>query len=157
MKLKNNSEGTHAGHVLHLTINKKEYQWSHQYISGAKLKEIANIPLEEELFLAIKRPWEDELISNDTKVDLAREGIEHFFSKKNDSDRLVKIFVNDIEKQLERGKYSVAEIKKIGDVPADYELDELVNGKLISIPDSAFILIKGCEQFFSRVKDGKSS
>jgi len=72
--------------VLLLTINGKIYKWYEQFITGKQLKEIAKIPLDDELFLSIKKPWEDELIGNETSVDLARPGIEHFFSKETPVD-----------------------------------------------------------------------
>ncbi|RYE27487.1 MAG: hypothetical protein EOP45_01065 [Sphingobacteriaceae bacterium] len=68
--------------ILLLTINGKEYSWDKEYITGAELKKIAGIPEADELFLSIKKPWVDELIENDKQVNLARPGIENFYSKK---------------------------------------------------------------------------
>ncbi len=68
-------------HVLLLTINEKLHEWHHEYITGEEIRKLGEIPIEDEIFLAVKRPWEDELIKNDTRVNLARPEIEHFFSK----------------------------------------------------------------------------
>lgn len=68
-------------HVLQLYINGKQHDWTKQYISGAEIRKLGNIPHTEEVFLAIKRPWEDEPIALDTKVNLARPEIESFYSK----------------------------------------------------------------------------
>ena len=140
-----------------LTINRKQFEWTEQYITGAEVRKLGGIPHEDEIFLAIKRPWEDEHISDEIKVDLAREGIEHFFSKKHDDQHLVKIHVNDVEREVSRGKHTVAEIKTVGKVPLTDLLDELIDGKLIPLVDDASVLIKGDEQFFSRVRGGISS
>ena len=55
--------------VLLLTINGKEYKWYSQYITGEEIKKLAGIALSEQLWLAIEKPWEDEKIANDDKVD----------------------------------------------------------------------------------------
>lgn len=68
--------------ILLLTINGKEYTWNKQYITGAEVKHLGNIDLEDDLFLSIKKPWDDEPVTNDKQINLARPGIEHFHSKK---------------------------------------------------------------------------
>jgi hypothetical protein len=157
MKESNTKNSEHAKAVLHFTINKRQYEWNRQYITGAEVRQLGQVDKEDEIFLAIRRPWEDELIHDDTEVDLAREGIEHFFSKKKHEEHLVDIFVNDKEYKISRGKHTVAEIKKTGGVPANHELDELIDNKLTPLSDDDSVLIKGCEQFFGHVRDGASS
>lgn len=78
-----------AKKTLKLTINKEAYEWPQEYILGAEIRKLGHIGPEELIFLAIKKPWEDELIEDDTRVNLARPEIEHFFSKKT-----VTIIVN---------------------------------------------------------------
>lgn len=68
--------------ILLLTINGKEFTWDKQYISGAQIKELGGISVKDELFLSIRGPWEDEPLSDDKDINLARPGIEHFYSKK---------------------------------------------------------------------------
>jgi len=158
--MKTDSTKHHEGHdnkTLELIINGKKHEWAHQYISGAEVRNLGNIPKEDEVFLDIEKPWDDEPIMDDTPTDLARPGIEQFFSKKYEHDRLVNISINDNEHKISRGKHTVVEIKKLGDVPINHELEELIKGKLTPLGDEATILIKGCEQFFSHVRDGSSS
>lgn len=155
-----NNEMRHENHgenVLDLIINNKEYKWETEYITGAEIKKLGIIPEADQVFLAIKRPWDDEEIRNDTKVNLARPEIEHFFSKKHGTEHLVSIHVNNVERKISRGKHTVAEIKKVGQVPVAHDLEELIDGKLVPLDDNGTVLIKGCEQFFSHVKDGSSS
>lgn len=78
--------------VLNLTINGKNYEWNQEYITGAEIRKLGNIPAEDEIFLAIKKPWEDETITDDKQVNLARPEIEHFYSK--DRNFKVTIIVN---------------------------------------------------------------
>lgn len=142
---------------LELVINGKKFDWKEQYISGFEVRRLGNIPKEDKLFLDIEKPWEDEVVTDETKVDLARGGIEQFFSQKNEVPRLVEIHINDKPYLISRGKHSVMEIKNLGGVPVAHELEELINGKLTPLADNSSVLIKGCEKFFSHVKDGSSS
>lgn len=64
--------------TLKLVVNKKNYNWLEQYITGEQIRKIAGITGNEKLYLLISEPWDDELILNDTRVNLAREGIEQF-------------------------------------------------------------------------------
>jgi Multiubiquitin len=76
-----NPHGEHGKRVLELTINGKKYSWNQQYITGAEIRKLGSIPHDDEIFLAVKKPWEDESIPNDKQVNLARPEIEHFYSK----------------------------------------------------------------------------
>lgn len=147
----------HGNLVLEININGKKFEWTDQYISGAEVKKLGGIPKEDKLFLDIERPWEDEIITDEAKVDLGRSGIEQFFSHKHEEQRLVEIHINTTSYQISRGKHTVAEIKKLGGVLATHELEELINGKLTPLADDSSVLIKGCEKFFSHVRDGSSS
>jgi len=71
---------------LLFTINKKEYTWYKQYIRGAQIRELGNISPDDDIYLAIERPFEDELITDDERVDLARPGKEHFISIEKPAD-----------------------------------------------------------------------
>ena len=70
----------HGKNILQLTINGKKYEWHQEYISGAEVRKLGSILEEDEIFLAIKKPWEDEPIPNDKLINLARPEIEHFYS-----------------------------------------------------------------------------
>jgi hypothetical protein len=55
-------------HPIHVFINKRKYELDDPVPTGASLKRLANIPLQDVLFLQV--PGEDEVIGNDTKVTL---------------------------------------------------------------------------------------
>ena len=82
--------------VLPLTINNNRFEWKLEYITGLEIRKLGNIPNDHEIFLSIKKPWEDEPIFDDTKVNLARPEIEHFYSK--DKHSKIVIIVNGREK-----------------------------------------------------------
>lgn len=142
---------------LELKINGKKYDWLKQYITAEEIRKLGEIPKEDKLFLDIERPWDDELIADDRTVDLALPGIEEFYSHRHEDPRSVEIHINRNPYRISRGKYTVMEIKKLGGVPTAHELEELINGKLTPLADDSSVLIKGCEKFFSHVRDGSSS
>jgi len=76
-----NPKDEHGKSVLHFTINGKQYEWKKQYISGAEIRILGNIPHDDEILLAVKKPWKDEPIQDDKQVNLARPEIEHFYSR----------------------------------------------------------------------------
>jgi len=148
----NHDQSGHS-HTLELTIDGTKHSWHHQYITGSEIRNLGNIPPECDIFMAIKKPWEDEHIRDEDKVDLAREGLEHFYKKK----RLVTITIDRKDHEIPAGETSVAEIKKIGGVPANHDLDQVIDGKLVPLPDNGQVCIKGGEKFISHPKDGSSS
>src|SRR5882724_2946187 len=94
--------------VLHLEINGQKHEWFHQYITGSEIWKLGDIPADDEIFLKIGKPWDDELIMDATKVDLARPGLEHFFSHEAPKD--TKIIVNGREKDWDKREISFQEV-----------------------------------------------
>ncbi|NOU48059.1 MAG: hypothetical protein HOO86_13500 [Bacteroidales bacterium] len=101
-----NQNEEHSKPVLYLIINKKRYEWHQEYITGIEIRELGNIPPDEEIFLAIKKPWEDESIPNDKQVNLARPEIEHFYSNPKE----VIIVVNGTPHKWEKPRISFKEV-----------------------------------------------
>lgn len=104
--------------ILHYMIEGKTFKTTQQYITGTELKKQGGIPLEVELYLAIKRPFEDELIENETRVNLARPDIEQFFTKQ----RKLYYFINEVEYTSYKQWISGAELREKGDVPANMDI-----------------------------------
>lgn len=82
---------------MQLTINEKQYAWYQEYITSAEIRKLGSIPTEDEIFLSIKNPWEDEPIPDDMQVNLARPEIEHFYSVSKHFK--IELIVNDRQKQ----------------------------------------------------------
>jgi len=95
-------------HVLQLIINNQHYKWHQEYIIGSEIRTLGEISAEDDIFLAIKKPWEDEPIMNDTKVNLARPEIEHFYSLEKPGD--IVIIVNGTPKKWDKKKISFKEL-----------------------------------------------
>ncbi|SMG42682.1 Multiubiquitin [Marivirga sericea] len=66
---------------LRLVVEGEWFDWDQQFITGQEIKDLAGINTNKPIYLSLKDPWDDELIENDLKVDLAREGIEFFYVK----------------------------------------------------------------------------
>ena len=94
--------------ALKYTIDGKEFETSKQYISGKEIRKQGRIPVGSLIFLSIKGPWEDELIKDETLVDLARPGIEHFFSKEEKID--IILIVNGRDKPWMKKQISFEEV-----------------------------------------------
>jgi hypothetical protein len=112
MKDQNNERLQEHSHALHLTINDKTFDWSHQYITGAEIRKLGGIPKDDHIFLAIKKPWEDELIVDDTRVDLARPAIEHFYSKEH-CEFPITLIVNGRERSWDKDHISYEEVVEL--------------------------------------------
>ncbi len=78
----------------------------------------------------------------------------------NDKDKekkKVKIDVDTHPRHVAAGDYVVSILKSLVDVPADKDLDQVVDGNLTTLPDEATVTIRGGEVFFSHVRRGGSS
>jgi hypothetical protein len=120
MNTQNQGSGSHSHNPkvpLKFVIEGKEFETFDQYKTGAELKELAGIPLDTEMYLSISKPYKDELIENDSRVNLARPEKEYFFVKKK-----LEFFINGKPftwyKQYIRG----IQIRELGNVPPDQDI-----------------------------------
>ncbi len=102
---------------LPLVVEGREFKWEQEFITGAEIKSLAAINADSEIYLSVQEPWEDELITNETRVNLARPEIEQFYCKKE-----LRYTVNGkafgSNKQYVKGEY----LRKQGGIPADEDL-----------------------------------
>jgi uncharacterized protein YxjI len=102
---------------LLFTVNGKQFEWKDQFVLGSEVKKLANISPEEELYLSIQDPWDDELINNDKRINLARPEIEHFYTKQK-----LKYRINgehfESDRQYVKGEF----LRKQGNIPEDEDL-----------------------------------
>jgi hypothetical protein len=137
-----------SGELL-FTINGKQFEWKEEFIVGAEIKKLATISPEEELYLSVKDPWEDELITNETRVNLARPEIEHFYSKQK-----LNYSINgqhfESARQYVKGEF----LRKQGNIPDDADLYLKVvkpwEDELIAPEDWVDLARPGTEHFTSK-------
>jgi len=69
----------------------------------------------------------------------------------------VTITIDNKNFTVHRGSKSVAELKQLAGIPPAYELEEIVDGKLVPLRDDQHVVIKGGERFVSHPRAGASS
>lgn len=77
--------------------------------------------------------------------------------QKDAEEKKVKIEVDNHPKHVERGTYVVLDLKRLIGVALDKDLDQVIDGALTTLEDTAAVAIKGGEVFFSHVRRGGSS
>lgn len=142
--------------LLKFKIDGKVVNWNEQYITGIQLRSLASIPSDFEVYLKVKGKFEDDLITNNETVDLARPGIEKFYSKKA-KPILVQIKIDDKFFDLEAGDYNGSQLKEIGNVTAGYDFEQVDDNGFNTINEDQIVTIVGGEVFISHPKDGQSS
>lgn len=142
---------------LKLKVLDVTYEWYKQWITRAEIIILGKLDQDAEIYLASIRPWVDTLVTEVSVIDLSRPGVEHFYVKGNDVGFLVTILVNGKTVKIKRGTYTAEEIKALSGVDPGHDLAEDTNGHLTPLADTAEVLIKGGETFFSHPRDGASS
>lgn len=105
-KNEKNPTGGKGKPEFQLSINGKLYEWNHPNITGAEIRSLGNIPLGDEIFLENPKPKENELILDDKKLNLARPGIESFYSRAEE----VIILVNGTPHKWTKEQISFKEV-----------------------------------------------
>lgn len=123
---------------LKFVIEGKQYETFDQYMTGLALKQLSGIPSDTELYLSISEPYKDELIENDTKLNLARPETEYLFVKKKlhftinkESYTWYKQFIRGI--QIRELGNIAAEDSIYLDIKGDWEDDLIENDEIIDL------------------------
>ncbi len=96
--------------VFRLIIDGKSLITEHQFLTGEQLKKLANIALDNDLFLVVPQ-FQDELIENETVVNLARPGFERFESRPSGGS--MRIIVNGSPHPYNATKISYEQVVEI--------------------------------------------
>jgi len=97
---------------LKLAIEGKGFKWPEQYITGAEIKKLGGIDAESDLYLSISKPWKDELIENDRRINLALPEVEQFFVK-ND----LRYTINGVEFKSNKQFINGKQLRAQGTIP----------------------------------------
>ncbi len=135
------------GRKLHFIIDNKEYEWNSQFITGEQIRQLGQIPNDVEIYLHIKDPWNDELIQDSDRVDLARPGIEYFSSRKK-----LHFTIDRKPYQWTEQFITGAQIRHLGQIKPDFEIYLEVQGpwqdELIKDTDQVDLARPGVEHFY---------
>src|SRR5687767_10416918 len=91
-----------------LKINSGNYDWAERFITGVQVRQLGNVQENDDLYLKRNGQEPDQLISNDTQVDLDEPGVEHFYS--SESQKSFKIIVNGQLKEWNEKQISFKEV-----------------------------------------------
>jgi hypothetical protein len=109
---------------LHFTINKVAFTWYKQYIRGIQIRELGKISADDLIYLAIERPYEDEL-TGAVRVTSATEAkndhlVYRIFGEDNDNnDYTTHIQIADLNSL--NAVLAVMKWKKMSDFYVDLE------------------------------------
>lgn len=99
---------------LKFYVNQVMYNSPSQYIIGAMIRQIAKVPIDDELYLDVPKGWEDEKISDEQKIDLARPGYEKFFTV----SKKVTIYINGTSFEYMEKTITYEQVVTMAKVPA---------------------------------------
>jgi hypothetical protein len=94
---------------------------------------------------------------NEVKIDSKDKHDDHRDDHHHEHPHEVKITINGKKYDIKSGVHTVAELKRLGHVPADEILSQFLHGQLVDLDDNAQIKIHGDETFASHVKSSGSS
>lgn len=141
------NEAHQGGNKLEININGQKYAWSGQYITGLEIKKLAGLPEASELYLSLQDPWDDELVTNEAKVDLARPGVEQFLTKQK-----LELTIEHKPYQWSEQYITGAEIRRLGKIPDDCQIFLTIKGphedELIHDGDKVNLARPGIEHFY---------
>lgn len=74
------NNNTSKDHLFKIMIDQKPFDWPHQFITGAQIKQLAGVDMSYGVWLKVHGPGEDLPIGDQEQVDLSKPGREHFFT-----------------------------------------------------------------------------
>jgi hypothetical protein len=140
-----------AKNELLLIVGDQKFNWPEQYITGLQVRNLVGAGEEVELFLAIKKPWEDELIKDNDRVDLARPGIERFFFK-----HILRFTLNEKKHKWYEQYITGEQLRALGEIPKTdqiyLEIAEPWKDELVKDEDRVDLARPSAERFYSKKK-----
>ncbi|MGE0851880.1 MAG: multiubiquitin domain-containing protein [Hyphomicrobiaceae bacterium] len=138
---------------FNFTIDDRGYVWGAPSIAEEKLRDITGLDDDMVFVLERKNKPDLELETGDV-VMLDKGEIEHLRTRKG----TVTVYIDDVEKQIPRGKYTTEQLLQILGVEDGYVLD-VVNehGQLVPLKPGEKIRVKKGMRFISQVPCGGSS
>jgi hypothetical protein len=145
-------EKIESANTLTFIVDERTYVSRKQNPNGSEIKTASGNPLDVKLYLQNSRPWIDNLIKNDEEVDLARPGIEYFFTEKK-----FEINVNGKIFTWHQRYITGEQVRKLAGLDKDDQLFLKTShssiDQLIANDDKVDLQEPGIEQFYSKQDD----
>ena len=139
--------------VFRLTVDGGGFEWGEGTISESDLRKLAAIGDDKVLVLE-RRDEPDRQLGPDDQVALTDAGTEHFQTTK----KVIAVFVDDVEKQIDRGSYKTEELIDILGVDQGYLLNMLnAEGQLKTLNPGECVSVRVGMKFVSQAPCGGSS
>jgi hypothetical protein len=106
--------GPHGPKVYRFKVDSQQFESIDQIISGLKLRKLAGLNADTELYVDVPHGWQDHFVSCDDQVDLGKPGIEKFITLR----KKTVIFVNGTPHDYKKEKVSYEKIVELAHVPA---------------------------------------
>lgn len=146
-------EKIESANTLTFIVDERTYVSRKQNPTGSEIKTASGNLFDVKLYLQNSRPWIDNLIENDEEVDLARPGIEYFFTEKK-----FEINVNGKIYSWHQRYVTGEQVRKLAGLDKDDQLFLKTShssiDQLIANDDKVDLQEPGIEQFYSK-QDGK--
>lgn len=137
--------------ILFFNVEDKPYETDQQYLTGSEIKKLAGLAKNAELFITVRDPWKDEAVGDNVKIDLARPGIEGFYTKKK-----LEFIVNGNKFSSEKQYLTGADIRELAGINGNDKIFLTIAGpyedELILDSDRVNLARPGIEKFFSKEK-----
>jgi hypothetical protein len=84
-------EGFYMKKKLTFVLNGQQFETDRQYILGSQIRKLGKLSQDNEIFLSIEGPYEDELVKDGDRINLARQGIENFYSVEKPFEIIISV------------------------------------------------------------------
>ncbi|MGO9601989.1 MAG: multiubiquitin domain-containing protein [Candidatus Binataceae bacterium] len=138
-----------TGEVFTFTVNEHGFQWGHNSITEPELRDFARVSNEDVLVLE-RDNHEPRFLGPADKVELRAPGTEHLRTEKH----LVKLFIDNVAKEIPRGVYTTEQLIVVLEVKPGYLLDLAEKDGLKPLKPGQRIHVKDGMRFFSQVPGG---
>ena len=143
-----NSPETQHPHELEIFINDIGHRTHHHEITGREIKHLGRVPND---YILVRRAHgkDEEKIPDSERIQLHNHDRFHAIHHHHE----IVIFIDDVSHSTKHHELTGAELKKLGDVPADYDLFRKVHGKDDEkIQDAQKVHLHNHEHFYSAPK-----
>lgn len=139
--------------IFPFAVDGRGYEWGGATIGEEELRRIAHIP--ENLALVLERKGQPPVeIEDGGEIRLDGAGVERILTKKG----LVKVFLDNDEKEIPKGRYTTEELVRVLGVELGYVLDVVTpDGGLEPIKSGQITIVRKGMRFISQAPCGGSS
>lgn len=139
----------------YFVLDSRRYPWGEVSFTTSKLREIALVPANLDIWLE-RKDEADLKLAEDATITLSGAGVERFYTKAREPE-LVCVEIDGEEKRIPAGVYTTETLKTALGVAQTLALDIIENGVLRALGDNEEITIVNKMKFVSHQRQGGSA